>query len=209
MNNRALTHACTHTHTHRPSLFESPCTVLKSTLSLSKHSRSLAHTLSHTHYCAAPASHPPPHPPTPTQILQRSADDREVIIFDHMRMGASANDTGRGNAPLTIPLMAKSTADLIRALKVRTAGPDPLFKARVQQEQQGDQGGSLGRWLGSWQSLRAAPCLRMWGTSLRIVLCPLASPVLRDNRLPPSCMQSTRAHNTLVIYHPSPTDRHP
>jgi len=57
----------------------------------------------------------------PPQILQRSAADREVIIFDHMRVGASANDTTSRTAPLTIPLMAKSTADLIKALRVRWA----------------------------------------------------------------------------------------
>lgn len=51
----------------------------------------------------------------PIPVLQRSASDREVILVDHMRVGAS-NDSSR--APLTIPGMAASTAAFIKALKI-------------------------------------------------------------------------------------------
>lgn len=46
-----------------------------------------------------------------------------MIIFDHMRTGASANDSSKAATPLTIPLMARSSADLIKALRVRGAPP--------------------------------------------------------------------------------------
>lgn len=54
----------------------------------------------------------------PIPLLQANAADREVIIFDHMRVGASANDSSASSAPLTIPLMAKSSTDFIAALKL-------------------------------------------------------------------------------------------
>jgi pimeloyl-ACP methyl ester carboxylesterase len=54
----------------------------------------------------------------PIPLLQTNAADREVVIFDHQRLGASANDSSTGAVPLTVPLMAKSSADFIAALKV-------------------------------------------------------------------------------------------
>jgi hypothetical protein len=47
------------------------------------------------------------------QLLQRLADSREVIIFDNMRTGLSVDNSTQ---PLSIPLMANSTAALITKL---------------------------------------------------------------------------------------------
>jgi hypothetical protein len=47
------------------------------------------------------------------QLLQRLADSREVVIFDNMRTGLS---TDNSSMPLSIPLMANSTAALIMKL---------------------------------------------------------------------------------------------
>lgn len=54
----------------------------------------------------------------PIPLLQKWAADREVIIFDHMRAGASANDSSAASEQLTVPLMAKSSAAFIRALNL-------------------------------------------------------------------------------------------
>jgi len=50
------------------------------------------------------------------QLLQRLAETREVVIFDNMRTGLS---TDNSTAPLTIPMMASSTAALITSLKLQ------------------------------------------------------------------------------------------
>eukprot|EP00882_Tetradesmus_deserticola_P006490 GHRQ01006829.1.p1 GENE.GHRQ01006829.1~~GHRQ01006829.1.p1 ORF type:complete len:478 (+),score=153.76 GHRQ01006829.1:196-1434(+) len=49
----------------------------------------------------------------PIPLLQRLADSREVVIFDNMRTGLS---TDNSSTPLSIPLMANSTAALITKL---------------------------------------------------------------------------------------------
>ncbi|WIA20281.1 hypothetical protein OEZ85_006114 [Tetradesmus obliquus] len=53
----------------------------------------------------------------PIPLLQRLADSREVVIFDNMRTGLS---TDNSSTPLSIPLMANSTAALITKLGLST-----------------------------------------------------------------------------------------